>query len=242
MKFLSLVFTLLSVQSSFAQGIDLTKRFVGYDPTVYETESEVNNLFAGMENDFKQVNLFQLRFTGTQCTARAETWVYDLYKTKNVKSEKVFVFYTLAYHQWYREQQNKKFIWWFHVSPYVLAKDSNGNVEELVMDKAFLSKPAGMKEWTDLFIESKQPCIENVPYKNFEGDITGTGASYDKNAHCYIVRAPMYDMFPIDIYNREAVLRTQMDFDLDQVTFASKSLMPKAREAYLERTGLKQNN
>lgn len=210
----------------------------GYEPTVLENETQLASVFKKMDYDFKMIRPWKLQF-GSECTKRAETWAYDLSKTQNINSQKVFVFYTQAYHNYYRKAFNKKFIWWFHVSPFVLVKTDAGKVEERVIDKTFSDQPQTMKEWTDIFIKSKEACIENVPYKNFEGDITGTGASYNANAHCYIVRAPMYDMFPGDIDAREQGQQSKLEWNMDQVVFASKALTNGARKDYVKRTGLK---
>jgi hypothetical protein len=238
MKTFSLVlFSLLLSQLSFAQNVDVTNRFPGYSPTVLENDSEASDLFNEMINDFKQFNILLLQF-GTQCTQRAETWTYEMNKEHAVKSEKVFVFYTHAFKQYYLQKHHQNFKWWFHVAPVVLVKNAAGIPEERVMDKVFSTKPQAMKDWTDLFIESGEACIENVPFANFEGDVSGSGASYNANAHCYIVRAPMYDMYPMDIDNRERGLRPQMDFSTSQVLFGAKALNASAKTDYLTRMGL----
>lgn len=208
-----------------------------YASTIFENDQQVNELFKGMEDDFKMIRPWKLQF-GSECTQRAETWTYELDKVKNIKSQKVFVFYTIAYHQYYRQMKGKKFIWWFHVAPYVLVKNAEGKVEERVLDKAFSDTPQDMKSWTDIFIQSKEKCIENVPYASFEGDVTGEGASYNKNAHCYIVRSPMYDMFPGDADARERGTHSELAWDMSQVHYAAKSLPLGERNKFYKRVGL----
>jgi hypothetical protein len=231
---------LLQISTASAQtSIDNAHRFAGFEPTVYDTEAQVAQIFSTMETGFKPLSPWTLQF-GSECTERAETWTFDLNKTQNVVAEKVFVFYTEAYQRYYRAHHNgKKFKWWFHVSPYLLVKGANGQAEERVIDHEFSKQPQTMKDWTDLFIESKEACVENVPFANFEGDITGKGASYNANAHCYIVRAPMYDMYPGDIDARERGQRSKMDWDLGQVSVASKALTVGARKNFFSRTGFK---
>ena len=208
-----------------------------YASTIFENDQQVTDLFNGMENGFKPLNPWHLQF-GSECTQRAETWTYDLYKTKNINAEKVFVFYTVAYHEYYQTLKGKNFKWWFHVAPYVLVKNADGKTEERVLDKEFATSPQSMKDWTDIFIESKEKCIENVPFASFEGDVTGTGASYNKTAHCYIVRAPMFDMFPADADARERGTRPQLDWDMDEVHYAAKSLPVAERNKFYKRVGL----
>ncbi len=208
-----------------------------YASTIFQNDQKVNELFQSMEDDFKMIRPWKLQF-GSECTQRAQTWTYELDQVKKIKAQKVFVFYTVAYHQYYRQLKGKKFIWWFHVAPYVLVKNTEGKIEERVLDKVFSEKPQNMKDWTDIFIQSKEKCIENVPYASFEGDVTGNGATYDKNAHCYIVRSPMYDMFPGDADARERGVRSALEWDLNQVHYAAKSLPLGKRNKFYQRVGL----
>ena len=228
----------LIASSAFAQtNPELATRFDGYAPSVLASATQADATFAKLETDFRRFNVFTLQ-AGTQCTARAETWTFGMDRTQQIKAEKVFVFYTQAFKEYYRQTKGESFKWWFHVAPYVLVKAESGDLEERVLDREFADHSLTMKDWTDLFIESKQKCIENVPFARFEGDVTGSGASYDKTAHCYLVRAPMYDMYPADIDARERGQRPQMEWDLNQVRFASKALAAGARKAFRDRTGL----
>ena len=226
-----------SVLASPAENVDPTIRFPGYSPTVMESEAQVSDVFKGMIGDFKEMRPWELQF-GSQCTQRAETWSYDLNQGKGLRLQKVFVFYTTTFKNYYYQLHHEKFKWWFHVSPYLLVKTASGAVEERVIDKEFSDQPQTMKGWTDLFIDSKQACIENVPFANFEGDVTGQGASYDHSAHCYIVRAPMYDMYPEDIDLRERGQNSKLEWNLNQVLFASKALPMRARKEFYKRVGL----
>lgn len=234
---LILVGLLTSLANTLAD-VNPATRFSGYTPTVIQNEETVQSIFKTMENRFKMIRPWKLQF-GSQCTQRAETWSYELDVAQHIKLQKVFIFYTAAYHRYYRDENDKKFNWWFHVSPYVLVTTAKGTVEERVMDKTFSDTPQTMKQWTDIFIKSKQQCIENVPFANFEGDLVGgEGASYDQNAHCYIVRAPMYDMYPADIDARERGLHNKLQWDLDQVYFGAKALPSGARKSFYKRVGL----
>ena len=240
LKSLSLIpLTLIAMSAAHAQNVpaDIAHRFPGYEPTVIESDAKVSDIFKGMESRFQYLRPWKLQF-GSECTQRAETWSYDLNVTQGIKLQKVFVFYTLAYHSYHREENNKKFNWWFHVAPFVLVKTPSGSVEERVIDPTFADTPLNMKGWTDIFVKSHQPCIENVPFNEFEGDVTGEGRSYNKSAHCYIVRAPMYDLFPQDADAREKGHKTSLEWDLNEVRFGSKALTAKARKEFLARVGL----
>lgn len=233
------VLGLLLNQLAFAQSeINLQGRFAGYTPTVMESTAQVDKAFAGLNTEFRKFNILNFQ-AGTQCTQRAETWSYGLDKINNVKLEKVFVFYTHAFKDYYRKTKGEDFQWWFHVAPYVLAKNATGAIEERVLDKEFADRSLTMKDWTDLFIDSKEKCIENVPFANFEGDVSASGASYNKSAHCYIVRAPMYDMYPADIDARERGLRPQMDWDMGQVKTALHALTAGPRHDFMKQAGLR---
>lgn len=240
LKSLALIpLTMIAMSTARAQTapVDIAHRFPGYEPTVLESDAKVTEIFNGMETRFSMIRPWKLQF-GSECTQRAETWSYDLDKTKNIKLQKVFVFYTLAYHAYHREEQGRKFNWWFHVAPYVLVKNTAGQVEERVMDPAFADTAQTMKDWTDIFIKSKKPCIENVRFSDFEGDVTGEGNSYDKSAHCYIVRAPMYDLFPEHADAREKGHKSALEWDLNEVRYGAKALLPKARKEFFTRVGL----
>ncbi len=239
MKTFTLILNLFLASNAFAQATDsIETRFPGYTPTILNSTAEVDQAFASLDKHFRKFNVWTLT-VGTQCTQRAQLWTYDLEQTKQIKAEKVFVFYTHAFKRDYRKAHGEDFQWWFHVAPYLLAKNSNGETEERVLDKEFSDRSLTMKEWTDLFIESKEKCIENVPYANFEGDVSATGASYNKNAHCYIVRAPMYDMYPADVDARERGERPEMSWDQRQVKFALRALTSSARKVYETRVGLR---
>jgi hypothetical protein len=231
--------TLIAMSTARAQTapVDIAHRFNGYEPTVLESDAKAAEIFKGMETRFSMIRPWKLQF-GSECTQRAETWTYDLDKSRNIKAEKVFVFYTIAYHAYHREVEGKKFGWWFHVAPLVLVKNATGQVEERVMDPAFADAPQAMKDWTDIFIKSKKPCIENVRFSEFEGDVTGEGKSYDKSAHCYIVRAPMYDLFPEHADEREKGHKSSLEWDLNEVRYGAKALLPRARKEFLARVGL----
>lgn len=43
-----------------------------YSSTVFESDQQVNELFKGMEDDFKMIRPWKLQF-GSECTQRAET-------------------------------------------------------------------------------------------------------------------------------------------------------------------------
>ncbi|MBC7397871.1 MAG: hypothetical protein H7333_10555 [Bdellovibrionales bacterium] len=239
MKTIAFILAFLIAPIALAQSTPSAKTvFSNYRPSVMESTPAVDEAFRNLETEFRKFNLLNLQF-GTQCTQRAETWAYGLEKTKGIRSQKVFVFYTHAFKEYYRKANGKDFEWWFHVAPFVLSKASNGTVEERVIDKAFSDRSLTMKEWTDLFIESKEKCIENVPFANFEGDVSAEGASFNRNAHCYLVRAPMYDMFPSDIDARERGLRPQLEWDLNQVHTAAHALTAASRKSFLKRVGLR---
>lgn len=209
----------------------------GFEPSVIETESELGKIFDELEYRFKGNRPLLLQF-GTQCTQRAHVWSYELNKTKNLKLQKVFVFYTHAYHAFYAKQHGKPFKWWFHVSPYAWVRTADGSIQERVIDGSFAEKPQTMKEWTDLFVESKEPCIEGVPFREFEGDVTAEGKSHNAAAHCYIVRAPMFDLFPADADAREKGQKSALEWDANEVHYASKALTAHARQKFMTRVGL----
>jgi hypothetical protein len=207
-------------------------------PTILESESSAQRLFDGLERGFKGFRPLLLQF-GTQCTQRAHAWSYELDRVHQVITQKIFVFYTHAYQDFYVQKHGKRFKWWFHVSPFVLVKTATDQVEERTLDASFSDRPLSIQDWTDIFVESGKKCVENVPFADFEGDVTSEGRSHDASAHCYVIRAPMVDMFPLNVDARQKSQHHRDEWDLSQVFHAAQAMTASAKREYLRRVGLR---
>ena len=135
---------------------------------------------------------------------------------------KVFVFYTHAYKAAYERQFGHSFVWWFHVSPYVLAKDANGQVKEFTTDPSFADKPLNIQDWSMLFVDTKKKCKEYVPYSQFRNEVEGGPDATVGTEHCYLVRVPAADYDPRAVEARDSGEVKDYQFDLRDVKAAAK--------------------
>lgn len=180
----------------------LDQLYPGYQPTVFNSTSEVKKIFDQMPLGFKSGGIVDLGRT-SQCYQRAELWSYDLHRNAKTELMKVFVFYTHTYKQDYYRRHHQKFDWWFHVAPYTLVRDpSTTDFKELVLDPTFANSPLSMKDWTDLFIESHKKCAEFVSYVEFEKEVVSGPDAVFGTEHCFIVRVPASDYDPTDVEAR----------------------------------------
>lgn len=146
----------------------------------------------------------------TQCFNRAMVWVYEWWRNHSLRSNKVFIFWPKEYVRRY------SFKWWFHVSPYVHVKDTDGVVRERVMDVKWLRKPYEFQKWADYHSSHDVKCKVVNKYSEyadhpFESD------------RCYFIRADMYTWMPADLEMKEAWGYRKEAFNMDEV-----------RNAYLE--------
>jgi hypothetical protein len=195
---------------------DLAHLYPGYEPTVLKSSAEVQAIFDQMPTGFHMPNRY-FKFGGSQCYQRAELWSYDLYRNQNIKVMKTFVFYTFAYKNAYRNLTDNNFDWWFHVAPYVLNKDENGNVVESVLDPTFADTPLNMQDWSQLFVDTHVKCKEFVRYQDFKDEVVASPTSHVGTEHCYIVRVPGTDFNADSVEARDAGSISGYHFDMDQV-------------------------
>ena len=208
----------LITSSAFAQVAtptpNLTTLFPGYDPTLVSSVDAAQDYLDGLPMGFKEdVGILGIHAQRvSQCYDRAELWSYHLHKNAHVNAMKVFVFYTHKYRNDYEKlYRRKSFDWWFHVAPYLLVKNEQGEVEERVIDPEFSDTPMTMREWTDLFIETNRACKEWVPYEKFKNEVEDFTNAIGTE-HCYLVRAPGTDLEPEDIAARQLGQKTGYEF------------------------------
>lgn len=147
--------------------------------TVLDSYQEANSIFKGMNRSYK---------SDTECTDRAHVWSYEEWKKHDLISKKVFLFFTDTYIRRYN------YHWWFHVSPYVLVKSTDGTIT-YTMDRRYSSKPLLMKNWTDIFIRSKRSCPQST-YAYYRTHKNGV-------EHCFQVRSTMYNRLPYHVRMEE---------------------------------------
>ncbi len=225
-------------------------RFSGYNPTILNSESEVRSLFNAVADYPK---MFAKRSGGdngfrdrSQCFHRATTWQYLMDKEKGIKSQKLFVFYSNAFKRYYKQRFSREFDWWFHVAPMVLVRMADGSVQERVLDPTFANGPLTVKGWTDLFIASEQKCRDDLRFVQFGQNVgapfEGTQTSGNHTSHCFTDRAPMYDLDPMYLRDRNSGSLQDLKWKsvvLDEATNAFPVLGPRNRfREYVKSHGL----
>lgn len=216
-SFFVLGLSLIFAPTTFAQ-VDLQRRFPGYEASVID-ESQVNDVFNRawqlLGRFSRSGTLGSLDFrNSSQCFHRATVWNYLMDRELGIKSQKLFVYYSFAFKEYYKKKHSKHFDWWFHVAPLVLVKTSSGKIEERVIDPTFADGPLTVKAWTDLFIESKKTCRDGLIFNNYGADVAAAGSfprirhSNNASAHCFIGRSTMYDLDPPQMQARQYEART----------------------------------
>lgn len=160
-----------------------------FQPTVFSTLNEATEVF-------KRLNPYYRN--RSQCFNRAHIWSYEMNQKDQVKSMKVFLFFTRKYIREYN------WSWWFHVSPFVYVSDAQGNPEERVMDYRFVKEPSLMRDWTDYFMRSKSFCPTVQRYSDYE--------NHEEESYCYLIKAPMYYWQPSDLETLETEGQVKSNF------------------------------
>jgi hypothetical protein len=143
---------------------------LGYEPTQLATMAETATLFDELEYVTPK----------SQCYQRAMIWTYAMYNTHQIKSQKVFLFFTQRFIREYRYK------WWFHVAPVVIAEG-----KEVVLDPTFTKSPLVLGDWTNEFMLNKAPCAVANSYTQYENN--------QSVEYCYTLMTPMYYYQPRDM-------------------------------------------
>ncbi len=154
--------------------------YVGYEPSNYSSEEEAQALMD---------SIAKIDVRGaSECYWRAHYWSYSLWKNYDVKSKKVFIFFSSKY-----RSLSKKHIWGFHVAPTV-----NVNGQERVLDPVFnpsyktasgesSNRILNISDWSKQFVDTKRECKYVDSYEEFKKrDASG------ENEHCYLMTVPMF--------------------------------------------------
>jgi hypothetical protein len=146
-----------------------------YDPTILSGQDEANKIFKKLNGRYRR---------RSECYNRAHIWSYESLSRFNLKSMKVFLFFTRKYIREY------DFEWWFHVSPYTYVME-NGEPQERVLDYMFVYSPTDMKKWTDYFMHNDPVCPTVTKYSDY--------ANHQDKAYCYLIKTSMYYYQPLDL-------------------------------------------
>ncbi|MES2526225.1 MAG: protein-glutamine glutaminase family protein [Bdellovibrionota bacterium] len=148
---------------------------MSYVPTNLGSYTEANNIFLKMNRRHQRAS---------QCYNRAHVWTYEEFQRSQLRSMKLFMFFTRSYIRRYNYK------WWFHVTPMTYV---NGTA--MTMDRTFMKRPVEIKTWTDNFIYSKRNCPIISRYSQYRNN--------QEAEHCYLHPASMYYWQPRDLETNE---------------------------------------
>lgn len=150
-----------------------------YRPSLLLSLQDANTVFNSLRRGWS---------SSSQCYNRAHVWTYESKKKYNLDAMKVFIFYTRKYIREYN------FYWWFHVAPFTYVREG-GVPTQRVLDPRFTRSPLLMKDWTDIFMNNNAVCPEITRYSQY--------ANNQESQYCYLYKASMYYVQPLDLDNLE---------------------------------------
>lgn len=167
-----------------------------YEPTLVPDMKQAQTIFNELNPYYRG---------RSQCYNRAHIWSYETNQNRQVKSMKVFLFFTAKYIRDYNWD------WWFHVSPYLIVS-VNGVPAERVIDYAFMKGPVDMQTWTNYFMEPQVTCPTVAKYSDYE--------KHQYESYCYLIKRSMYFWQPLDIENQETTGKEKTAFISGEVSHA----------------------
>jgi hypothetical protein len=170
-------------------------RFQDYIPTTIKTHSLARRYFAEARYNPKE----------SQCFNRAMVWTYEWWRNHEIRSNKIFIFFTRNYIRKYN------FEWWFHVAPYVHVL-KEGKVVERVMDIKYTSGPLQIPSWTNIFMKNNAKCPVITKYSEY--------ADFPYEYDCFIQRTNMFTYQPADLQMYEAWGYSKTNFNFNEVQAA----------------------
>lgn len=167
------------VKTSFdeARSFLSTDPMSGYRPTIVPNRSEASGIFRSLRPRPRR---------RSQCYSRAHVWAYEMWLKHQVKSTKVFLFFTRRYIRRYRYK------WWFHVTPAIHV-GSFGNI--MAMDRRFTSSPHSLRSWTNIFMKNNAYCPMIRSYSYYR--------SHQYRESCYLIQSSMYFWQPVHLSQAE---------------------------------------
>lgn len=167
-----------------------------YEPTIVDGNGLAKKYFWGS----------RISHGETQCFNRAHVWAYELWKNYKVKSQKLFLFFTLKF---IREHD---YGWWFHVAPLLIVDQWLGKSEK-VIDPKYINSPRSIDWWLGKFL-SNGNCQFITKYSDY--------ADFPYLENCYLLKAPMYTYQPVDLEIEEVWGVKKTDFVTEDLQWAYK--------------------
>ncbi len=171
-----------------------------YEPTVIE----------GLETAVQYFKTMKGAKSKSECFNRAHVWSYELWMKHQVKSQKIFIFFSKKY------IRDNDFEWWFHVAPMVVVNENSVLVER-VLDRTFSKGPREISEWKTIFIGKDIQCATVSQYSDY--------ADYPYTNECSFMKAPMYVHQPVDMEMQEVWNIQKSDFSITDLITAYKNAL-----------------
>lgn len=149
-----------------------------YRASVIAGPSEALKIYKGLNRRYR---------SESQCYNRAHIWSWEMQTRHQIRSMKVFLFFTRKYIRRFN------FEWWFHVAPFVYVRE-DGKIKEKVMDYRYTYSPVSMREWTNIFMHNNAECSEVTRYTDYEYTREDPAKGW-----CMLLKVPMYYYQPIDL-------------------------------------------
>jgi hypothetical protein len=189
-----------------------------YDLTDIKGIASVDELYESLRSD---VNFDPHR---SNCLYRANIWSYQMLKTNQIKSGKVFLFYT-----WSPKSPSSATYgitgegWWFHVAPYVVFDG-----KEYVLEKTEkATQPMLLEDWEKLHTNGSTCRELQVPQDKELYSFLKTRESITLvDVPCYIRKTPMNYMSPRDVYNKD-ILNTPVTLTEPEIYWACRETMSR---------------
>lgn len=188
--------TIQSEKADFTPAYKYHSQKDNYDPTLLmstyitdvETFDQANRLFKSMRTRMRRKS---------QCYNRAHVWAWELHKNyigdQRVQVGKMWLFFTKKY------IRNYNYKWWFHITPYLTQGEKT-----LAMDRSYTKAPVETKQWTDIFIQSRENCTEVNRYTDYE--------NFQNSTDCFLIKTSVHYWQPWHIENLEKKGQVRSDW------------------------------
>lgn len=182
-----------------------------YSPSNVKSDDLARKIFSSLNVKTKR---------SSQCFNRAHIWAKQMFDNFNVKSMKIFLFYTKRFR---REVSNK---WWFHVAPMI-----NVNGQLKVMDREFTRKPITDKRWEEIFT-GKMDNPGNYRCKRISHIKDFYDAYNTENEFCNIIHTSMFYRSPNDMKRLDKTGEEQKKWLDWEIKAAAKEAFKNWRSVY----------
>lgn len=166
------------------------------DQTSVITLDQARSAFSGMRTNYQNES---------QCYNRAHIWSYEEFNRTNIKTNKLFLFFTTRY------IRNYRYKWWFHVTPMAYVGGTSQSYWR-TLDRRYTAMPLTVKSWTDVFMHNNATCPVVYKYSSYR--------NHQQSRDCYLIPTSMYYWQPRDIERREYTGQVRTQFYNSEISHA----------------------